>query len=224
MTGAALLLLALTSVAAVVDWIAVDREPDGGGGLPTTARLVEYVCKPLTLLLLIGVALALDVDDGTVRTWFFAALVLSLAGDVFLMLEDRAEGLFVAGLGSFLLGHLAYVGGFLVDGVVATRFGIGVALVALAVGVVGVPILRGVQAGSEPALAGPVVAYMLVISTMVACAIGAGRPLAVVGAVLFYASDSLIALNRFVRPVPHGRLAIMSTYHLAQIALVLSLI
>lgn len=235
MTGAALLLLALALVAAVVDWIAVDlldRQdlgPEGAGrpapgGGRVGAQLAEYVAKPLTLLLLIGVALALDPDDSAVRTWFFAALVLSLAGDVFLMLERRAEGLFVAGLGSFLLGHLAYIGGFLVDGVVATRFGIGVAVVAVAVGVLGLPILRGVREGPEPALSGPVVAYMLVISTMVACAIGAGRPLAVVGAVLFYASDSLIALHRFVRPVPHGRLAIMTTYHLAQVALVLSLV
>ena len=47
-------------------------------------------------------------------------------------------------------------------------------------------------------MAKPVLAYMLVISAMVATAIGAGRFFAVVGAVLFYASDSLIAWDRFV--------------------------
>ena len=214
MTGSALLLLALALVAAVADWVAVDRE----------VKAVELLCKPLTLVLLIGVALALDADDGAVQTWFVAALVLSLAGDVFLMLEDRAEGLFVAGLGAFLLGHLAYIGGMLVDGVVATRFGIGLALVAIAVAVVGLVVLRAVRAGPEPELTGPVTAYILVISTMVACAIGVGHPAGVVGALLFYASDSLIAWNRFVRELPHGRLAIMSTYHLAQVGLVLSLI
>ena len=214
MTGAALLLFALTAVAAMADWVAVDRE----------WRALEYLCKPLTLLLLIGAALALEPDDGTVRTWFVAALVLSLAGDVFLMLEDRVEGLFVAGLGSFLLGHLAYVGGMVIDGIVLTRFGIGLALVALAVAVIGLTILRAVQAGPDPELTGPVVAYMGVISLMVACAIGVGRPAGVVGAVLFYASDSCIAWNRFVRELPHGRLVIMSTYHLAQVGLVLSLL
>ena len=218
MTGAALLLLALALVAAVANWIAVDR-PEWGA-----SRAVEHLCKPLALLLLIGAALALEPDDGTVRTWFVAALVLSLAGDVFLMLEDRADGLFVAGLGSFLLGHLAYIGGMLVDGVVLTRFGIGLAAVALAVSVVGVTILRAVRVGSEPELSGPVAAYMLVISAMVACAVGVGHPAAVVGAALFYVSDTLIAWNRFVRELPHGRLAIMSTYHLAQVGLVLSLL
>jgi uncharacterized membrane protein YhhN len=214
MTGAALLLFALTAVAAVADWVAVDREWRG----------LEYLCKPLTLLLLIGAALALEPDDTTVRTWFVAALVLSLAGDVFLMLEDRVEGLFVAGLGAFLLGHLAYVGGMLVDGVVLTRFGIGLALAALAVAVLGLTILRAVRAGPDPELVGPVTAYMVVISAMVACAIGVGHPAGVGGAALFYASDSLIAWNRFVRQLPHGRLAVMVTYHLGQVGLVLSLL
>jgi uncharacterized membrane protein YhhN len=227
-TGAALLLLALTLVAAMGDWIAVDRG----------SRPLELLCKPLTLLLLIGVALALDPDDDATRVWFLAALVLSLAGDVFLMLEDGlrrdgsgadgddagASSWFVAGLGSFLLAHLAYVGGMLVDGVVLTRFGIGLALVALAVSVVGLTVLRAVRAGPDPELVGPVTAYIVVISAMVACAIGVGHPAGVAGAALFYASDSLIAWNRFVRQLPRGRLAIMVTYHLGQVGLVLSLL
>jgi uncharacterized membrane protein YhhN len=214
LTGGALLLLGLALAAAVADWIAVDRE----------WRTVEYVCKPLALVLLVGVALALDPHDGATRTWFVVALVLSLAGDVFLMLEHRAEGLFVAGLASFLLGHLAYVAGMIVDGIVVTRFGLGLALVALALAVVGVTILRAVRAGREPQLAGPVMAYMLVISAMVACAIGVGHPAAIAGAGLFYVSDTLIAWNRFVRELPRGRLAVMSTYHLAQAGLVVSLV
>lgn len=216
MTGVALLLLALALVAAAGNWIAVERGP----------KALEYVCKPLTLALLVACALALDPADDGVRTWFVVALVLCLLGDVFLMLpQDR----FVPGLASFLLGHLAYVGGFLADGMVASRLGIGILVVALAIGVIGMTILRHVRAGADPALAGPVTAYMLVISAMVACAVGVGRPLAIVGAGLFYASDSLIAWNRFVSPdgsgpTAHPRLAIMTTYHLAQVLLVLSLV
>lgn len=44
------------------------------------------------------------------------------------------------------------------------------------------------------------------------------------GAVHFMVSDSLIAGNRFVKSVAHARLTIMTTYHLAQGALVLSLL
>jgi uncharacterized membrane protein YhhN len=73
-------------------------------------------------------------------------------------------------------------------------------------------------------MAAPVGAYMLVISAMVASAVGTGLALAVAGAVLFYVSDALIAWTRFVHDLPHGRLAVITTYHVAQALLVLSLV
>lgn len=211
MTGTAFLFLSLALVAALVDWVAVDR---GNSTL-------EYLCKPLTIVLLIGAAMGLDPADPDVRTWFVVALVLCLVGDVFLMLpKDR----FVPGLVAFLFGHVAYIVGMLVDGVEITRVGIGLVLVALAVASIGIPVLRAVRAGDEPEMEKPVVAYMVVISAMVVSAIGAGHPAGVVGAGLFYASDTLIAWNRFVRASRRGRLAVIVTYHLAQVGLVLSLV
>lgn len=211
MTGAAFLLLALALVVAAGDWIAVVRQ----------RKPLEYVCKPLTMVVLIAATLALDVDDAGVRTWFLVALVLCLIGDVFLMLP---QDLFVFGLASFLLGHIGYIVGMHVDGVDSGRFGVGVLLVLVAMAVIGAPIVRAVRAGAEPELTGPVVAYMAVISAMVASAIGTGHVAAVAGAASFYASDALIAWNRFVRETSHGRLAIIVTYHLAQVGLVLSLV
>lgn len=210
MTGAAFLLLALALVAALGDWVAVAQQN----------KPLEYLCKPLTMVTLIGTAMALDVDAGDVRTWFVAALVLCLAGDVFLMLpSDR----FVLGLTAFLLGHVAYVVGMHVDGVVAVRFALGVLLVLGALALIGRPIVAAVRAGPEPELAVPVIAYMGVISLMVASAIGTGHALAVAGAASFYASDALIAWNRFRRQTAHAGVVIMVTYHLAQMGLVLSL-
>ena len=210
MTGAAFLLLALAAAAAFGDWVAVHLERKG----------LEYACKPLTMVLLVGCALALEPDDPAVRTWFVIALVLSLAGDVFLMLP---RDLFVFGLASFLLGHVAYIVGMHVDGVDGPRFLLGIVLVMALLAVIGTAILRGVRAGPEPKLAGPVVAYMFVISAMVASAIGVGHPAGIVGASLFDASDALIAWNRFLRETRYGRMAIIVTYHLAQMGLVLSL-
>src|SRR5437879_2084432 len=92
-------LLAVAGVLAVVDWWAV----------ATQNRLVEYVAKPGTLAALVAVALALNPERADVRAWFVAALILSLAGDVFLMLPGD---LFVPGLASFLLAHVAYTVGF----------------------------------------------------------------------------------------------------------------
>jgi uncharacterized membrane protein YhhN len=130
----------------------------------------------------------------------------------------------VPGLASFLLAHIAYVIGMHVAGVTAVPFLVGIAVVAVAMAILGARIVRSVRRGAEPALAGPVVAYMVVISAMVASAIGVGNPAMIVGAVLFYASDALIAWNRFVGETPHPRVSIMSTYHLGQIGLVLGLI
>jgi uncharacterized membrane protein YhhN len=210
-TGAAFLLLTLALAAAVVDWVAVDRD----------AKVLEYLCKPLTLVLLIGAAMALDPADETVRTWFVVALVLCLLGDVLLMLP---ADLFVPGLVAFLFGHVAYIVGMVVDGLDGRRVGVGLLLVAAGIAIVGLRVVRGVRSGPEPELERPVVAYMGVISVMVVCAIGAGHGAGVVGAGLFYASDSLIAWNRFVHASPRGRLAVMVTYHLAQVGLVLSLL
>ena len=211
MTGLSLLLLAFALVVAAIDWMAVAQ-----GSKP-----LEYLAKPLTMVLLIATALALDPADPAVRTWFVIALALSLAGDVFLMLP---QDLFVPGLASFLLGHIAYVVGMHVDGVDGGRFLVGIVVVMVVLAVIGTLILRGVRSGPEPELAGPVVAYMFVISAMVASAVGTGHVAAVAGASSFYASDALIAWNRFIRETPHARVAIMVTYHLAQVGLVLSLV
>lgn len=210
MTGTAGVLLAVTAVAAVIDWIAVRHEH----------RPVEYVFKPLTLVALTGTALALDPADPTVRTWFVVALVLSLVGDVFLMLPGD---LFVPGLGSFLLAHVAYVVGLVLAGLDPLGVLAGLVVVGAAFVVVGVPLVRGIRR-TEPAMAPPVVAYMGVISAMVVCAVGTGHGLAIAGALLFFASDSLIGWGRFVKSHDWGRVAVMVTYHVGQTLLVLSLV
>jgi uncharacterized membrane protein YhhN len=204
-------LVVATVVAAAVDWVAVHRR----------WQPVEYVFKPLTLGLLIAAALALRPDDPGVRAWFVAALVLALAGDVFLMLP---RDLFLPGLGAFLLAHVAYVVGFAVAGLSLAGAAVGLVVVAAVCATVGPRLVAGVRA-REPGLGAPVVAYMGVISTMVVCALGAGGPLAIAGALLFYASDALIGWGRFVseRGVA-GDLGIIVTYHVGQILLVLSLV
>jgi len=167
---------------------------------------------------LIGVALTLDPVHAGRRDWFVAALALSLLGDVFLMLP---QDLFVAGLASFLLGHLAYVVGFRVHGGSAPAWMLAAAAVLAVDAVLARPILSSVR-HRHPDLLVPVVAYMLVISAMVSAALATGIGLAIAGAVLFFASDTLIAWNRFVRPRPWMPLAIIVTYHLGQAGLVLS--
>jgi uncharacterized membrane protein YhhN len=209
--GVAWLFLGAAAVAAVGDWVAVQ----------TGKKTVEYVCKPLTIILLMGFAATVDVDDGAVRGWFVAALALSMLGDVWLMLP---RDLFVPGLVSFLLAHVAFIVGLWIDGVSFLGLALGAAFAAFAVLVVGGRVLRGVRAGDDPAMAVPVAVYMAVISVMVATAVGTEESLAIGGATLFFCSDALIAWERFVHPRGWHRLAIIVTYHLAQAGLTLSLI
>ena len=199
----------VAAAAAVVDWIAV-----AAGRKP-----LEYAAKPATLLALIAAALAVEGAEPARQAWFVGALICSLAGDVFLMLpSDR----FVAGLASFLLGHLAYIAGFWVADPGGWPLAAGIVVVVVAAATLGGRILAGVR-HRDHRLVGPVLAYMAVLSAMVALGIGSRIPLAAAGALLFYASDALIAWTRFVRPAPKGPLAIIVTYHLAQAALVASL-
>ncbi|MEJ7584734.1 MAG: lysoplasmalogenase [Acidimicrobiales bacterium] len=130
--------------------------------------------------------------------------------------------LFVAGLASFLLGHVAYVVGLATVHESWTWFALGAAAALVAVSIIGPRILAGVGR-ADPSLRAPVVGYMAVISAMVMTAWATTRALAVTGAMLFYASDAVLAWNRFVHEQRWGRLTVMVTYHLGQIGLVLSL-
>jgi uncharacterized membrane protein YhhN len=205
MTTAAWVLLAIAAAFAVGNWIAVAR----------ASKPLEYVCKPATLVFLIAVAVAVDPVHGDTRTWFVVALVLSLLGDVFLMLPgDR----FVFGLGSFLLGHIAYTVGLNLHTEGLWLLAIPVVVIAA---LLALRLVRGIRTSGQDALLGPVVAYVVVIAAMGASAVASGNAL---GALLFMASDSLIGETRFVKPRAWGGIAIMVTYHLGQAGLVLSLV
>jgi len=65
----------------------------------------------------------------------------------------------------------------------------------------------------------PVAAYLFIIFAMgISAALGAANhTLVIAGAGLFILSDSLIAINQFLTPVPLSDLLIMITYYLAQL-------
>ena len=184
-------------------------------------KRLEFVCKPATMVALIVVAVVLDPagGQGDRRVWFVVALVFSLAGDVFLMLPRDA---FISGLAAFLLAHVCYVVGFWTDPPGAAAMVVATVVVVIAVAPIAVRILRALAPQRE--MRGPVSAYMLVIAAMVASAVASGNVVAAVGAVAFAGSDSLIAWNRFVRPLAGAGVVIMVTYHLGQILLTLSLL
>ncbi|HEY4929469.1 MAG TPA: lysoplasmalogenase [Acidimicrobiales bacterium] len=216
-------LVGLAAAAAVVDWVAVARDD---------TRL-EYVAKPAVLALLtVAAAILPDAHTDLVdrRWWFVAALACCLIGDVLLMLP---RDLFVPGLVAFLVGHVLFIVGLLQPpsppGTPPFAFSttglLVAAVVALAVGAVPATLIfRSLVRDGAATLLVPVAVYLVAILTMAVLAANVGNPAAAVGAALFVVSDSVLALNRFVRPIPRGDVAVHVTYHLAQGLLVLSLV
>lgn len=210
MTGAAFLLLMLAAVVAVLDWLVV----------AAGRRTPEYVLKPLVMVVLILATFELSPSSGLARALLAIGLAFSLLGDVCLMLPSDA---FLAGLAAFFAAHVLYIAAMLVLGVGASGLAFGVLVMA----VVGIVVARRIVLGAraaDPALVGPVVGYIAVLSVMVVVAMGTGLFPAVVGALLFAASDSVLGWTRFVSDFPRSRLVVMVTYHLAQFGLVLALV
>ncbi|NNL66552.1 MAG: lysoplasmalogenase [Myxococcales bacterium] len=161
------------------------------------SRAGIWLAKPLASLGFLVAALgagALDDGAGAYGRWVFAALVLSFLGDVLLI----PPATFLAGLVSFLLGHVAFAVAFGVRGI--DPIWAAGSLPFAAVAVAGA--LRWLRPHVEPAMRMPVQAYVAVISAMVIAAVGAvgaGGPVAIaLGALCFYVSDLAVARQRFV--------------------------
>lgn len=160
--------------------------------------------RAMLVLKLLPVLLALDWlravgEAGRYRRWIAIGLGLSLLGDALLALPSDQ---FIAGLVAFLLAHLAYIVGYLGRSRALAR-GWLLASAAAAGGMLYVL----VQFGRLGPMQGPVTIYAAVIGVMLwrAGALsrldGAGR-WALVGALLFVASDAVLAWNRFIAPDP----------------------
>ncbi|MBI5515902.1 MAG: lysoplasmalogenase [Deltaproteobacteria bacterium] len=176
-----------------------------------------WATKPLASTGFLWVALARGALGSAYGRWIFAALVLSWWGDVLLL--GRGRGAFLAGLGSFLLAHLAFSGAFLARGVSAVP-----ALGALAVtGLFSVGVARWLLPHVDAKMKPPVVAYVTCITAMVSLAAGAawsaGEPALALGAVLFLLSDLAVARDRFVAPGFDNRAWGLPLYYAAQVVL-----
>jgi len=179
-------------------------------------RWLHYLCKPAATLAII--VRAARGQHGPYRTWILAGLWLSLLGDIFLMLPVDA---FVPGLAAFLLAHLAYIA--------ALRRGVGIGALwwsAPLLAAYAAANLVGLWPHLPVPLRAPVIAYTVVLASMAAIALArAGRPprgarqgasIAALGALLFVASDSLLAWDRFAGPLPWAIIGVLASYYAAQ--------
>jgi uncharacterized membrane protein YhhN len=146
------------------------------------------------------------------------ALLGSVCGDI--LLDLPYANLFIFGLVAFLVAHLFYTVLFFRYAKSPDGFGkVMMAGLVLFAGVM-IWIFRGIA----PALYGPVVLYIVVIITMSigALLVPAENHLLFWGALLFIASDVVLALNKFLVAIPYGRVINISLYFIAQFIIIMA--
>ncbi len=178
----------------------------------------KSIVKTLSVLLLAFVVVA---SGGPV--WLTIALVLCAAGDYFL--SRGSEASFMAGVGAFAAGHLAYVVAFLTHATAdLSRIADHGPLVAV-LALFGL-IMAGLLFSRAGALRYAVLGYIPVILSMALAALALPTigPLVLVlpAALSFLLSDTVLSLEEFVLPEGHSlhRLlpfVVWPTYWLAQL-------
>jgi uncharacterized membrane protein YhhN len=196
--------------------------------ISAAASLTFILVRPLTpddgpVILAVMSVLLLAVVGFRVQRLLGAALVVSSCGDFLLGVRrlgplDR-ESLFLCGLVSFLVAHLCYIALFRKYRVsIWWKPGPARMLGVLTI-VAGLGSVLGFLRGALGSMLIPVVVYSLVLSCMGISAVLAdlGTPLAGIGALLFIASDAMIAINKFHGPFPGAEPLIWISYYLAQV-------
>jgi len=192
--------------------------------LELSPRLARTAAKTLAVALLAALAV---MRGGPAL--LVAALALSAAGDAFLSRDG--EKAFLGGLASFLAAHVVYVVLFL-------KIGSGPALLAgepwraalaLAMAVFAVVMLVSLWRRVDPGLRIPIVVYVAAIFAMGVSSLVTDHPWVIAGAVLFIASDGLLATERFLLAAssPHRagmRYAVWVLYYAAQLSITLGIL
>ena len=146
------------------------------------------------------------------------ALAFSTLGDVFLDLR----GMFMQGLGAFLIAHLLYVALFVYNWRRPVRLSANQQISLAALSFFSLAQMMWLWPGLGQ-LAVPVACYSGALTLMVASAIiGRFRQSWIVwGALLFLISDSLIGISKFKTPVPLRDHLVWATYYLGQCGIAL---
>jgi alkenylglycerophosphocholine hydrolase len=172
---------------------------------------------------LLGAAWLVQPGGQLYRGLIVLGLSFSLAGDILLVLPANR---FLAGLAAFLLAHVAYIAAFGVGSPLAGAqlawlppfLALGAALMAF--------LWRGLGTSRAPVSIYTAVIFVMVWrATVRGQAAAIPRPsylLALTGACLFVASDTLLAIRRFRRPFPGAHAAELAAYWLAQLLIALS--
>ncbi|MCX6004522.1 MAG: lysoplasmalogenase [Chloroflexi bacterium] len=168
-----------------------------------------YVLKDIPDIILAILALT-AITDIRRQILFITYILCSMAG---LALDLPIQNAFLIGLALFLLGHVGYIVTFSRDFKRQPKrlwLVVLLALYGIGMGIIMRPFLGGMLL--------PVYGYMAVLITMVVLAAlrKSINRYVLYGALLFLASDSALATNKFITPMAYADYIIMITYYGAQ--------
>jgi uncharacterized membrane protein YhhN len=193
---------------------------------------LHHIVKPL-LMIALGLYYFYSLSSEDRSRLVLLAIFFSFLGDSFLMYESKNPLYFMMGLGSFLFAHLVYIFCFRqhrddeaddqLGTVQKARMAFPVILAATGLVVVLYPRLGELRL--------PVVLYAGTLMFMVLNALfrfnrthSESFWMVFGGAVSFLISDSILAINKFLEPMPGAGVYIMVTYILAQYLIVQGII
>ncbi|WP_442602386.1 lysoplasmalogenase [Paenibacillus sp. KN14-4R] len=186
--------------------------------LSLDSTALHWVFKLLPMLFIIVLALRSEPADRSrkYKALVVIGLVFSILGDAFLL--NVGDRWFMLGLLSFMVGHLFYIAAMLTRWRISIITMLGIVPIGIYSWFVGSKLYDGIMSGEgQSGLWLPVVIYLSIISVMCWSALLSRNGHAVMGALLFVASDSILAWNKFVGAVPASGLWIMLTYFAAQL-------
>jgi len=182
---------------------------------------LHYVAKPVATLLILAMVCTGPASEPGYRAGIVTGLVLSTAGDMFLMLRGDH---FVMGLASFLCAHVSYLFAFTRrERLFSIRWP------ALVYALPATAAVLALAPRLPSGLLAPVIVYATLLAAMAAQAMVLWRrrrdranAFAAAGGLLFVCSDSLLATETFVIAFAAGPLLVLTTYWLAQTLIGLS--
>lgn len=189
-------------------------------------RKVNSFTKPTVLFLMSIWFWTVSVPEGP-ALWFGLGLFFSLLGDIFLLFSHRY---FIYGLTAFFIMQVAYMIGFncCLPPISAPFWFLLIAQICVWAAIIKVLVKTLSVKPTHRKMIFPVVIYAAALNAMLFSALwtlfrsdwtALASGLAASGALLFFSSDILLALDRFDHPFPHARLWVRITYHLGQLAL-----
>jgi uncharacterized membrane protein YhhN len=185
-----------------------------------------YICKPLLMpSLMLWLYEHSNGQPTEISKKWLLGLAFSTIGDVVLMFAKgpSGPGLFMVGLGAFLIAHLCYIQALWAISGKKLLFLRQKPIIMAFPAIYYVFLMLWILPNIPNSMIGPVMVYGVVICTML---LGVTNLYGFTkmksfqwlcfGAILFILSDSLIAVNKFVSPIPLSGLLIMSTYIVGQ--------